>query len=204
MERAHHPAKLLRRYCSRWRHTAPELQGRIQLGCVERSSLHAIGIAGEPAEAPRAVKEAHCRQPASGLTEYERGNERPAGFGVLFHQTLEGDRDLMDGIGWRQLKQSGESAIGDGQACCCHVLKASAQLFRDPVTITRRCSRLHGDGARAPCRCALFAVRLDDQGPRPRVVAHRHPRAALVFANSSLDQTADLPALHLGLQCLRL
>jgi hypothetical protein len=29
------------------------------------------------------------------------GNERPAGFGVLFHQTLEGDRDLVDGIGWR-------------------------------------------------------------------------------------------------------
>ena len=27
--------------------------------------------------------------------------KRPAGFGVLVHQTLEGDRDLMDGIGWR-------------------------------------------------------------------------------------------------------
>jgi hypothetical protein len=84
--------------------STPELLGRIQLGCVERSSLHSIGIAGEPAEAPRAVKEAHCRQPASGLTEYERGNERPAGFGVLLHQTLQGDSDLMDGIGCRQAK----------------------------------------------------------------------------------------------------
>src|SRR5215510_6560243 len=91
----------------------PELVGRSQLGCVERSSLLSVGIAGEPAEASRAVKEAHCRQPASGLTQYERGNERPAGFGVLLHQTLQGQRDLMDGIGWRQLKQSGESAIGD-------------------------------------------------------------------------------------------
>jgi hypothetical protein len=26
----------------------------------------------------------------------ERGNERPTGFGILFHQTLEADRDLMD------------------------------------------------------------------------------------------------------------
>src|SRR5680860_1117718 len=118
MEHAHQPAKPLRRYCSRQLAgvtPTPELLGRIQLGCVERSSLHSIGIAGEPAEASRAVKEAHCRQPASGLTEYKRGNERPTGFGVLFHQTLEGDRDLMDGIGWRQLKQLGESAIGDGQ-----------------------------------------------------------------------------------------
>jgi hypothetical protein len=80
---------------------------------MERSSLHSIGIAGEPAEASRAVKEAHCWQPASRLTEYERGNERPTGFGILFHQTLEGDCDLMDGIGWQQLKQSGESAIGN-------------------------------------------------------------------------------------------
>src|SRR5215467_3046899 len=184
--------------------STPELQCRNQLCCVERSSLRSIGIAGEPAEAPRAVKETDCRQSASGLTEYERSNERPAGFGVLLHQTLEGDRDLMDGIGWRQLKQSGESAIGDGQACRCHVLKARAQLFRDRVTITRGCSRLQGDGTRAPCRCALFAVRLDDQGPRPRVVAHRHPRAALVFVNTSLDQTADLTALHLCLERLRL
>src|SRR5258706_10327532 len=70
--------------------STPELMGRIQLGCVERSSLHSTGIAGEPAEAPRAIKEAHCRQPASGLTEYECGHERPADFGVLFHQSLEG------------------------------------------------------------------------------------------------------------------
>src|SRR6476646_11467493 len=124
--RAHHLTKLL---CvvtrpGSWRPPNPELLGRIQFGCVERSGLHSIGIAGEPAEALRAVKEARCRQVASGLTEYERGKERSAGFGVLFHQTLEGDRDLMDGIGWRQAKQSGESAIGDCQACRCHVLKA--------------------------------------------------------------------------------
>jgi hypothetical protein len=84
----------------------PELQSIIQFGYVESSSLHSIGIASEPAEAPRAVKEALCRQPASGLAEHERGNERPAGFGVLFHQTLEGYRELMDGIGWRQLLAS--------------------------------------------------------------------------------------------------
>ena len=82
---------------------------------MERSSLHSIGIAGELAEAPRAVKEAHSRQLVSGLTEYERGNERTPAFGVLFYETLERDRDLMDGIGWRQAKQSGESAIGDRQ-----------------------------------------------------------------------------------------
>src|SRR5262249_44632605 len=81
--------------------SAPEPLGRSKLSCVESSSLHSIGIAGESAEAPRAVKEAHCRQSASGLTEYERGNERPAGFGVLLHQILEGHRDLMDCIGWR-------------------------------------------------------------------------------------------------------
>src|SRR5215831_15107262 len=94
--------------------TPPELLGRSQLSCVEKSSLLSVGIAGEPAEASRAVKEARCRQPASGLTQYERGNERPAGLGVVLHQTLEGQRDLIDGIGCRQLKQSGESAVGDG------------------------------------------------------------------------------------------
>ena len=36
------------------------------------------------------------------------------------------------------------------------------------------------------------------------MVAHRDPRAALVFVNTGLDQTADLPALHLGLERLRL
>jgi hypothetical protein len=35
------------------------------------------------------------------------------------------------------------------------------------------------------------------------MVAHRDPRASLVFVNTSLDQTADLPALHLGLKCRR-
>src|SRR5215472_15265100 len=69
--------------------------------------------------------------------------------------------------------------------------------------MTRRCSRLQGNGAGAPCRCAFFAVRLDDQGPRPRPVAHRHSRAALVLINTSLDQTADLTAVHLCLECLR-
>src|SRR6516165_120547 len=110
----------------------------------------------------------------------------------------------MDGNGWRQLKQPGESPIGDGHACRCYVLKASAQLFRDPVMMTRRCSCLQGDGARAPCRCALIAVWFDDQGPRPRVVAHRDPRTAFVFVNTSLEQTGDLPALHLCLEYLRL
>src|SRR5262249_47022937 len=42
-----------------------------------------------------------------------------------------------------------------------------------------------------------------DQGPRPRLVAHRHPRAALVLINTSFDQTADLTAVHLCLECLR-
>jgi hypothetical protein len=36
------------------------------------------------------------------------------------------------------------------------------------------------------------------------VVAHRDPRAALVFVNTGLDQTAAMPALHLGLERLRL
>jgi hypothetical protein len=36
------------------------------------------------------------------------------------------------------------------------------------------------------------------------VVAHRHPRAALVLVNTGLDQTADLTAVHLCLECLRL
>jgi hypothetical protein len=119
-----------------------------------------LGIAGEPAEAPRAIKEAHCRQPASGLTEYECGHERPADFGVLFHQSLEGDRDLMYGIGWRQLKQPGEAAIGDSKTCRGNVPKASAHVFRDPVTTTRHCSCLQMDGAGAPCGCH-FAARLE-------------------------------------------
>jgi hypothetical protein len=80
---------------------------------MESSSLHSIGIAGESAEASRAVKEADCWQPASRPTDYERGNEWLTGLGILFHQTLEGDCDLMDGIGWQQLKQSGESTVGD-------------------------------------------------------------------------------------------
>src|SRR5262245_33165407 len=77
----------------------PELLGRIQLGCVEGSSLRSIGITGEPSEAPRAVKECHCRQSASGLADDEGGNERWAGFGILFHQTLKGDRDLKMTLG---------------------------------------------------------------------------------------------------------
>src|SRR5215467_13806482 len=69
--------------------------------------------------------------------------------------------------------------------------------------MNRRCSRRQGDGARAPRGCAFFAIRLDDQGPRPRLVAHRHPRAALVLINTSLDQTANPTAVHLCLECLR-
>jgi hypothetical protein len=80
---------------------------------VERSSLHSIRIVREPAEVPRAVKEAPLLATRSRLAEYERGNERPTDFGILFHQKLEANRDLMDGIGWQQLKQSGEFAIGD-------------------------------------------------------------------------------------------
>ena len=41
------------------------------------------------------------------------------------------------------------------------------------------------------------------KSPRPRVVAHRDPRAALVFVTIGLDETADLPALQLSLERLR-
>jgi hypothetical protein len=78
MKRAHKLAKLLRRYSAR------QLAPRPPSGPIawKNSGLHSIGSVGEPAEAPHTVKETHC------LIDYERCNERPVGFGVLFHQTL--------------------------------------------------------------------------------------------------------------------
>src|SRR5262245_66288461 len=67
----------------------PELQGRIHLGCMERSSLHSIGIAGESAEASRAVKKDNCWQPASPLTEYDPETEQQHRVRLRLHRNLE-------------------------------------------------------------------------------------------------------------------
>jgi hypothetical protein len=81
--------------------TAPASEDSVQLGGVKRPCILTVR---EPPETSGVVEEPGRRQAATRLADGERSDERAVRRRVLLHQALQGFGDLMDGMGWQDIK----------------------------------------------------------------------------------------------------
>src|SRR5271169_2508144 len=118
---------------------APASEDGVQFGCVKRPCVLTVGIAHEPAEPSGSGEEPRSRKAAAHLADDERRDERAVRCGILLHQTLQGFRHLLDGMGWRDLKSLRQLLVGNGNSAFREVLKECAHscMRRQPTVLSQ-------------------------------------------------------------------
>jgi len=115
----------------------PEFYCRTELCRVKRRGLGSRKVAVEAPDAPRAFKKTQRGQSTTCSADYESGDQRVGGSGILLHQAFQCHRELVDRVRRGEVQGLGKGLIGDRSRLPDNLAEMSSDAERQDVDRAR-------------------------------------------------------------------